>query len=143
MELEKNLQVASCNDSEPFLRIVSDAKSSGDDCDCEIDCEQDGLEVLLNCGGAIISGKTKASGENSAKNALVEVAQKYALDKAKGLAFCFKFDAHYPLEYVQDAMSWVDERVNDDADCYFYTHTSDEMKKGEVEVAFIIAGLPD
>ncbi|CBG39849.1 cell division protein FtsZ [Helicobacter mustelae] len=104
------------------------------------------LRTIMQHKGLALMGIGESIGEDAALEAVKKAIESPLFDNlsikgARGALVSFEMHRDYPLIEINQAMSYIHEAANEDADIIFGTCTTENMQQDQVKVTIIATGF--
>jgi len=104
------------------------------------------FKTIMRHNGMSLMGSSFKKGESSALEAMKEAVTSPLLGRenisgAKGVIVHFKNHPEYPLVSIAEAMEYIEDTVEEEADIIFGTTNSEDMDKESIEITVIATGF--
>lgn len=112
----------------------------------DINVDFNDLKTVMSHKGLALMGVGEMQGENAAFEAVKMAIESPLLDNisidgAMGVLVHYTMHEDYPLVEIQESMSIIEEKADDDADIIFGTTTDNSLSPDEIKVTIVATGF--
>ncbi len=112
----------------------------------DINVDFNDLKTIMSHQGLALMGVGEIKGENAAFEAVKMAIESplldnIAIDGAMGVLVHYTMHEDYPLVEIQESMSIIEEKADEDADIIFGTTTDNSLSPDEIKVTIVATGF--
>jgi len=112
----------------------------------DINVDFNDLKTVMSHHGLALMGVGETKGENAALEAIKMAIESpllddVSIDGAKGVLIHFTLNENFPLVSIEESMSLIEEKADEDADIIFGTTTDNSLAEDEIKVTIVATGF--
>jgi len=112
----------------------------------DVNVDFNDLKTVMSHHGLALMGVGETQGENAALEAVKMAIESpllddVSIDGARGVLIHFTLNENYPLVEIDESMSLIQEKADEDADIIFGTTTDNSLSEDEIKVTIVATGF--